>query len=76
MKSERTPGAVWLESVSVSSIKFGNRLAIDAVLMPMSPPVCGELNVYVKVGSRKFPCTQILVVAVPEAGRVTSSGEA
>lgn len=51
-KSVRSPALVWLEIVSVSSIKFGNKLAIDAVEIPMSPPLCGALNKYVNVGSK------------------------
>lgn len=76
MNKVRKPAAVWLEIVSVSSIKFGNRPDMDAVLIPMSPPVDGALKPYVNVGSRKFPCTHTFTVSVPETGRVTSIGEA
>src|SRR6185437_3740087 len=76
MKRVRRPAAVWVEIDRVSSTKLGNRPDMEAVLMPMSPPVWGALNVYVNVGSRKFPCTQMFSVCVPEAGRVTSIGEA
>lgn len=76
MNKVRRPAAVWLESVKVSSIKFGNRPDMDAVLIPMSPPVAGPLKAYVNVGPRKFPCTHTFIVSVPEVGRVTSIGEA
>lgn len=75
-KSVRRPGAVWLEIVRVNSIKFGSKLAIDAVVIPISPPVCGELNEYVNVGSRKFPCTHIFTVVVPDVGLVTVTADA
>ncbi len=40
----------------------------------MSPPG-GPVKAYVNVGSSPFPFTQMLTVVVPEAGRVTVSGE-
>jgi len=46
---------------------------VEAVI-GMSPPG-GPVNVYVNVGSSPFPFTQMLTVVVPEAGRVTVSGE-
>lgn len=35
----------------------------------------GPLNSYVKEGSRVLPCTHRLIVAVPDAGRVTNRGK-